>query len=173
MLPYHEEWVGGMKLKPTSAYGIRLYQNSTTLACHFDKIQTHVISSIVHIDHEYDEESQPWPIEIEDHDGNLHSVVLERGQTLFYESSNHLHCRMTKFRGKYYGSIFLHYQPVDPAIWDYNQEMIIANVPPHWRDGATEEIGSRWSGQAITVDSRACEGLPPREQPTIRSEFDL
>ena len=42
---------------------------------------THVISSIVHIAHEYDNESQPWPIEIENHrTGELVAVNLEPGQ---------------------------------------------------------------------------------------------
>ena len=41
---------------------------------------THVISSIVHIAHEYDNDDEPWPIEIEDHDGVLHAVNLEAGQ---------------------------------------------------------------------------------------------
>ncbi len=54
---------------------------------------THVISSIVHIAHEYDDEKEPWPIEIEDHDGQLHSVALQEGQMLFYESASCLHGR--------------------------------------------------------------------------------
>ena len=104
----HEEWVGGMKLKATSAYGTRLYQNGSSLVMHHDKVSlkegislthcavgsqlalrlqycimnrqpylhiftetlflnflqthTHVISSIVHIAHEYDDDSEPWPI---------------------------------------------------------------------------------------------------------------
>jgi len=44
------------------------------------QIETHVISSIVHIGHEYDNDDDPWPIEIEDHNGELHSVNLEAGQ---------------------------------------------------------------------------------------------
>ena len=78
--PYHEQWIGGIELEPTSAYGIRLYQNDSTLVMHYDRVQTHVISSIVHVAHEYDSEDEPWPIQIEDHDGNLHSVELEEGQ---------------------------------------------------------------------------------------------
>jgi hypothetical protein len=39
-----------------------------------------VISSIIHIDHLYDNDSQPWPIEVEDHDGELHTMTLEPGQ---------------------------------------------------------------------------------------------
>ena len=44
------------------------------------QVNSHVISSIVHIAHEYDDEAEPWPIQIEDHDGALHSVSLEPGQ---------------------------------------------------------------------------------------------
>jgi hypothetical protein len=40
-----------------------------------------VISSIVHIAHEYDNNSEPWPIEIENHrTGELVAVSLEPGQ---------------------------------------------------------------------------------------------
>ena len=41
---------------------------------------THVISSIVHIAHEYDNDDEPWPIEIDDHDGALRAVDLKEGQ---------------------------------------------------------------------------------------------
>lgn len=82
LLKQHEAW-GGMKLVPTSIYGVRLYQNGSSLTMHHDKVETHVISSILHIAHEYDDENVPWPIEIEDHDGNLHSVNLKPGQVNF------------------------------------------------------------------------------------------
>ena len=44
------------------------------------QVQTHVISSILHIAHEYDSNNEPWPIEIEDNFGVLHSINLEAGQ---------------------------------------------------------------------------------------------
>ena len=50
---------------------------------HYDKIETHVISSIVHIAHQYDDNDQPWPLEIEDHDGNLHAVTLNAGEVCY------------------------------------------------------------------------------------------
>jgi hypothetical protein len=163
--PYHEEW-GGMELIPTSAYGVRLYQNGSSLVMHHDKVRTHVISSIVHIAHEYDDEDETWPIQIEDHDGNLHSVDLEPGQMLFYESAKMLHGRMKTFKGKYYGSIFLHYQPKDESIWSWEVNDIINKVPPHWREGIDPEEGkgSRWCGAAASVDSRVAEGAPPRKE---------
>jgi len=159
----HEDWVGGMKLRGTSAYGVRMYQNASTIVMHNDKPYTHVISSIVHIAHQYDNDNEPWPIEIEDHNGVMHSVSLEAGQMLFYESAVCLHGRKRLLKGKYYGSIFLHYQPVDKKTWNYDVDDVIANVPPHWRDGTTEDHGSRWAGQAITVDSQIVDNAPPRE----------
>jgi len=165
LLPLHEEWAGGMKLIPTSVYGIRANRNGSSLVMHYDKIETHVISSIVHIAHEYDNDDEPWPIEIEDHDGVLHAVNLEAGQMLFYESSSCLHGRRQIFKGKYYASIFMHYKPADDRVWDttkLNIEEVIANVPPHWMDGIIEEHGNRHAGQGLTIDSRVSDAAPPR-----------
>jgi hypothetical protein len=52
---------------------------------------------------QYTNDSKPWPIQIEDHEGTLHSVNLEPGQMLFYESAKCLHGRMQVLDGKYYG----------------------------------------------------------------------
>lgn len=38
LTPLHEEWVGGMKLKPTSIYGVRVNRNGSALALHYDKV---------------------------------------------------------------------------------------------------------------------------------------
>ena len=37
LLPLHEEW-SGLKLFPTSIYGVRMYQNSSSLVMHVDKV---------------------------------------------------------------------------------------------------------------------------------------
>lgn len=161
LLPLHEQWAG-VKLFPTSIYGIRLYQNTSSLVMHCDKVHSHVISSIIHIAHQYDDDDVPWPIEIEDHDGVLHAVALQPGDMLFYESARCLHGRMTEFRGKYYGSIFAHYQPVDANLWPFTVDDVIQSVPPHWNEGLVERHGSRWAGQAITIDSRVVANAPPR-----------
>ena len=47
-----------------------------------------------------DIDKEPWPIQIEDQDGNLHSVNLEPGQMLFYESAKCLHGRMKLLKGR-------------------------------------------------------------------------
>eukprot|EP01038_Epipyxis_sp_PR26KG_P007834 gene7834-10640_t len=158
----HEEWAG-VELEPTSAYGARLYQNGSALAMHYDKIETHVISSVVHIDHQYDDESNPWSIEIENHDGEIYSVNLEPGEMLLHESASCLHGNMKPFRGKYYASLFLHYKPRDAAVWNFSQEDVIENVPPFWSDGIVDIYSSRYQGAAVTVDELSVLDLPPRE----------
>lgn len=45
-----------------------------------EQVHTHVISSIVHIAHEYDDDDEPWTIDIEDHDGVMHNVALKSGE---------------------------------------------------------------------------------------------
>lgn len=67
---------------------------------------------------------------------------------LFYESAKCLHGRMRTLKGKYYGSLFVHYMPVENDVhWGYDIEDIIAAVPPHWNEGIQEDHGSRWAGQ--------------------------
>lgn len=67
---------------------------------HVDKRETHIISAILHVDH--DENSEPWPIVIEDFRGNLNEVVLEKGDMLLYESSKCFHGRPRAFEGSWY-----------------------------------------------------------------------
>jgi hypothetical protein len=80
--PMHEEWAG-IELEGAIAYGLRLYQNNSRLLMHVDKANTHVISCILHIDHSDD--AEPWPIIIEDYQGNTNEVYLANGDMLFYE----------------------------------------------------------------------------------------
>ena len=46
---YAETWAG-IPLTPYRAYGFRLYQNNSQLHMHVDKMQTHIVSFILHID---------------------------------------------------------------------------------------------------------------------------
>jgi predicted 2-oxoglutarate/Fe(II)-dependent dioxygenase YbiX len=98
-----------MELVPHRAYGFRLYRNQSSLLMHTDKAQTHVISCILHIDSS--EDAEPWPIVIEDFQGNTNEVILTSGDLLFYESSKCLHGRPKTFNGSWYSSIFVHYHP--------------------------------------------------------------
>ena len=105
----HEAWFGA-PLVPTWAYGLRVYGRGQTLIRHADHVETHVISSIVHVAADVDE---PWPLVVEDAEGDRHEVVLEPGQMLLYEGAKLPHSRPAPLRGRYYASLFLHYRPVD------------------------------------------------------------
>ena len=71
-----ETWAG-IPLTPFRAYGFRLYQNNSQLLMHVDKLQTHIVSFILHIDSSDD--AEPWPIVIEDLQGRTHEVTLTPG----------------------------------------------------------------------------------------------
>lgn len=109
----HEDW-SGVELTPRAAYGFRIYRSGQSLRRHCDRLETHVISSIVHVAADVDE---PWPLTIEDHAGRPHDVVLEPGQMLLYESASCPHARRLPLVGRYYTSLFLHYQPKQG--WDW------------------------------------------------------
>eukprot|EP01083_Nonionella_stella_P243536 848516_1 len=96
---------------------------------HLDKSTTHIISSILHIDH--GENDDPWPIVIEDFHGNTNEVYLESGDMLFYESSKCFHGRPTTMNGEFYSSIFSHYYPKEwnPRKIEYD---VHYRIPEEW-----------------------------------------
>lgn len=116
----HEEWAG-QRLELTAAYGLRIYRRGQVLRWHVDRAETHVISSIVHIDSESD---NPWPLHIEDHLGDEHEVCLRPGQMLLYESATCPHARATPFAGEHFGSLFVHFKPIEG--WDFTADDIMA-----------------------------------------------
>lgn len=48
LLPMHEAWVGGIKLRPSSIYGVRLYQNGSSLVMHNDKVVSKFLNCLIH-----------------------------------------------------------------------------------------------------------------------------
>jgi hypothetical protein len=126
--PIHESW-SGQELVPTAAYGLRVYRRGQTLRSHTDHLETHVISSIVHIAHDTDE---PWPLRVTDLHGVEHDVVLDEGEMLLYESARCPHGRPTPLEGDAYCSLFLHYKPID---WNVTTMALIDQA---LADGATD-----------------------------------
>jgi len=137
LLPLHEAW-SGVKLVPNNAYGLRVYRDGSNLNMHVDKTSTHIISSILHVDHEGNNE--PWPIIIEDFQGNTNEVNLESGDMLFYESSKCMHGRPKKMKGGWYSSIFIHYYPED---WDAQQVTMDNHyrIPSSWGEYTPRRAG--------------------------------
>jgi hypothetical protein len=133
----HEEWAG-VPLKGELAYGLRVYRNNTVLSMHVDRLETHIISCIIHVDKS--EDAEPWPIFIEDFQGNTNEVYLTSGDMLFYESSKCIHGRPRRFNGSWYSNIFVHYSPTD---WDPEQAALEVSysIPPTWDVLAPEDPG--------------------------------
>ncbi len=124
----HEDW-SGVQLQPSAVYGLRVYREGQTLLEHTDTLETHVISSIVHIAHDTDE---PWPLWFRDLRGDEHELVLEEGEMLLYESARCPHARPEPLKGTSYCSLFVHYRPVD---WNVDYWTLIEQARA---DGATE-----------------------------------
>jgi prolyl 4-hydroxylase len=105
----HREW-SGHELTKAACYGIRVYQGGSYLLNHLDRLRTHVVSSTICVDHRL---HSPWPLYIEDVDGNPHEVHVEPGEMVFFEGALLKHGRPYAMSGEYYANIFLHYTPVD------------------------------------------------------------
>ncbi len=105
----HQKW-SGVQLKTAACYGIRVYQPGSYLYNHLDQISTHVVSSTICIDHRL---NNPWPLYIEDLEGNPHEVSVEAGEMVFYEGARLTHGRPYPLDGEYYANIFVHYTPID------------------------------------------------------------
>ena len=74
--PTIEEWTG-MKLQPSSLYGIRMYTEGAILAPHVDRLPL-VSSCIINVDQDVDE---PWFLEVYDRHDRAVNVTMEVSQT--------------------------------------------------------------------------------------------
>jgi len=89
-------------------YGLRKYTRGATLLSHLDHLETHVVSAILNIAQDVDED---WPLQIMDHNGNPHEIILAPGQMIWYESAKLVHARIKPLKGKSFENMFVHYMP--------------------------------------------------------------
>jgi len=144
--PLLEKWAG-VELEPSWGHGIRSYGRGSILHVHRDRVDTHVVSCIVHVD---DQSEEPWSLDFVDHEGEHHSVNFETGKMLFYESLCP-HARRTPFAGEYYRNMYFHWRPRqwDPAPYasmrckfstiqeaqsDVKRWALIDSIPADWRE---------------------------------------
>jgi len=113
--PLHEEFCG-QKIEPSFIYGIRSYKKGATLIKHFDRVETHHISSIIVVDKDlrcgcgYKEFGDDWPLDIQDHNGEWHKVYTEPGDMILYESAICEHGRTEPFQGESFNNFYVHYK---------------------------------------------------------------
>lgn len=106
LTPLIEAWAG-CPLERSWGFGIRSYGPGSVLHLHRDRVDTHVISCIVHV---ADRAPAAWPLDFIDHDGEHHRVCFEPGTMLFYESLCP-HGRLQPFAGEYYRNMYFHWRP--------------------------------------------------------------
>ena len=102
-----EKWCG-KALLPTYVYGIRVYHRGAVLKCHQDRMETHIISAIINVDQQVD---QDWPLVIYDNYYRRHEVILKPGEVIFYEGARLMHGRPFPLRGNFFANIFCHFKP--------------------------------------------------------------
>ena len=106
LFPLVEAWIGDF-LEATFVYGIRRYLRGAKLRMHRDRGVTHVVSVIVNVAQDVE---QPWPLQIEDHFGRIHQVLLAPGDMMFYEGARLQHGRPQPLQGRNFASLFVHYK---------------------------------------------------------------
>ena len=111
MKPAMEEWCG-KELDPTYVYGIREYNNGAILKLHRDRFDTHIISAIINVAQQVNED---WPLIIEDNYYCRHNVMLAPGEVIFYEGARLIHGRPIALDGASFANIFCHFRPKDYA----------------------------------------------------------
>lgn len=107
--PLMEDWCG-QTLEPTFVYGIREYHNGAVLKMHRDRIDTHIISAIINVDQDTDED---WPLVIEDNYYRTHHIMIKPGEVILYEGGRLLHGRPIMFEGQSFANMFCHFKPAD------------------------------------------------------------
>ena len=107
LLPIVEEW-SGVKAEFTMTYGIRSYNNHTFLKRHVDRIETHVLSVILHLRHDVD---RKWPLTIIGHDGAERMLDMQAGDMVLYEGARCVHGRPFNLLGKNWVNAFVHFAP--------------------------------------------------------------
>ena len=102
-----ETWAQTTLQREAIRYGIRTYLRGSSLLMHVDKLPTHILSVILQIDQDVDEE---WPLLLVDFEGRKDKVYLKPGEMLLYESAKLMHGRQIPLNGTYFDNMFVHFR---------------------------------------------------------------
>jgi len=92
----------------TSLYGVRIYYEGAILAPHVDRLPL-VTSVIIPVEQDIEED---WPLEVVGRDGKAQNLTCHVGDMILYESHSTIHGRPFPLKGKYYASLFIHFEPI-------------------------------------------------------------
>jgi prolyl 4-hydroxylase len=124
--PTLEAWTG-MRLQPSSLYGVRVYTEGAILSPHVDRLPL-VSSCIINVDQDVDE---PWLLEVYDRHDRAVNVTMEPGDMVLYESGSLLHGRPFALKGRFYANIFIHFEPTGEHVYDGEWESGDTFYPPY------------------------------------------
>lgn len=117
-------------------YGVREYTKNSRLMAHRDRVDSHILSAIVHVS---DVSNTPWPLDFVDQDGVHHEVFFDVGETLLYESFCP-HARAQPFDGLYYRNCYFHWRPEN---WDPEMAKNLTAVYPSLDDAITDVLSEQ------------------------------
>lgn len=143
--PTLEAWTG-MKLRPTSQYGIRVYTEGAILSPHVDRLPL-VSSCIINVAQDVDED---WPLEVYDRHDNAVNVSMVPGDMVLYESGSLVHGRPFPMKGRYFANIFIHFEPTGEHLYDDERDDVDEFYPPYlqpnspWLDTWSRQNPSGW-----------------------------
>jgi hypothetical protein len=124
--PTLEAWTG-MKLQPTSLYGIRIYTEGAILAPHVDRLPL-VSSCIINVAQDVEED---WVLEVYDRHDRAVNVTMEPGDMVLYESGSLLHGRPFALKGNFYANVFVHFEPTGEHLHHNGFDDVDDFYPPY------------------------------------------
>lgn len=127
MLQPRVEEIVGIKLLPTYAYA-RLMKAGAEMAKHRDRDSCeHSITMCI-------EQHEPYPIWIEDYQGNAHKVTLNPGDGLIYHGTKLAHWR-EQYTGSGHIQMFVHYTLPDAggnSRYKFDGRQMMGTSRMHW-----------------------------------------
>ncbi|KAL3923061.1 MAG: hypothetical protein SGILL_001868 [Bacillariaceae sp.] len=165
-----EEWTQ-QELQPCSLYGIRIYHNNSIMLPHVDRLPL-VVSAMINVAQDMDED---WPLEVYDHEGYAHNVTLQPGDMLLFESASVIHGHPFPLKGRYYASIFLHFEPTGREYKKVDGHFMLRDSKSHKNQkGFIKDANGRYhqavkdglGGQSAALDS----SIPPYLKPESPEE---
>jgi len=115
LLDIHKDF-SKQNIVPSYVYGIRSYLRGATLTPHYERVETHHISSIIVVDKDLKcgcqnkKYADDWPLDIKGHDGEWYKVYAQPGDMILYESAVCEHGRNEPFGGTFFRNFYTHYK---------------------------------------------------------------
>lgn len=138
-----EEWTG-MRQSISSVYGIRVYHDGAILTPHVDRLPL-VSSAILNVAQDVDED---WLLEVYDHSGVAYNISMQPGDLVLYESHSIIHGRPFALKGRFYASIFIHFEPIGPLDPSKHVDVYHDDLPyPPYLIPESSWVAEEWLGE--------------------------